>query len=153
MSEGNKPHVLLIDDEQVVRELLQKFLERNGYAVFTACDGVDALQVVKARNIGIIISDIVMPRMDGLEFLKHLRKFNKQAQVIMITGQPSLGGCVESIVEASCEYLIKPIEREDILRCVQNAEKQLENRSNKLQDYLNEADCPPSEENTEDPPV
>ena len=120
-----KMKVLIIDDEADVRERLQNILERKGYSVFTAGDGVEGLAIVKETIIDIIYCDIVMPRMDGIEFLDNVRKFNPRAEVIMVTGCSTMERCVASIEKSACAYLIKPLRVSDILESLSKAVRRI----------------------------
>jgi DNA-binding NtrC family response regulator len=120
--------ILVIDDEAAVRESMKNMLERKGYRVFTAEDGVEGLQQVRDHAIDIIYSDILMPRMDGLKFLENVRQYNLRAEIIMITGSSTVGRCVEAIEKNACDYLTKPVTVKDILESIKKAERRVKDK-------------------------
>jgi two-component system response regulator AtoC len=112
--------VLVIDDEIEIRELIEEFLKTGGHKVKTAEDGDDALEVVKKGGIKCIISDIKMPRMDGIEFVSNLRKIDANVPVIFCTGLcPSLNE--KTILEGISNILIKPINFNELKSAVEMA--------------------------------
>lgn len=125
---ANPIKVLLLDDEAEVIQLLAKYLTDRGYSVFTANNGEDGLKIMETTQIDIVICDIVMPKMDGIEFLKSVRAYNATAQIIMITGQPTFENTLKVVENAACQFLIKPVSREDILKSLQKAEAYLKDK-------------------------
>jgi len=121
----DKMKVLIIDDDADIRERLKNILERKGYSVFTAADGMEGLKVVEGTIIDIIYCDIVMPRMDGLEFLDNVRKFNPRAEIIMVTGCSTMERCVAAIEKSACAYLVKPLRVADILESLSKAVRRI----------------------------
>jgi len=79
-------HILVIDDENLIRSLFRQFLETSGYSVALASDGREGLQMMKQQKPDLIITDIMMPEMDGLELLMHIKKQNLDIPVIAISG-------------------------------------------------------------------
>lgn len=124
--------ILIIDDEIDIRERLKRILERRGYSVLTAEDGLDGLRKVKEEGIDIVYCDIVMPKMDGLEFLKNIREFDLKAEVIMVTGHSTMDRCVESIEQNACGYLTKPLRVVDILNNLSRAERRITEKKEML---------------------
>ena len=104
-----KQKVLIIDDEEDIRVHLKKMLESRGYYCFAASDGQEGLDLVKEHDIEIIFSDIMMPGLNGLDFLKAVHNYNLAAQVIMVTGKTDLDSCLEAVENGACGYLIKPV--------------------------------------------
>ncbi|MCK5580275.1 MAG: response regulator [Candidatus Omnitrophica bacterium] len=120
--EKSKISVLIIDDEEEPRELLKKYIERHGYSAFTADNGLAGIEMLTRHEIGIVFCDIVMPKMDGIEFLREVQKNKWQVKVIMITGNPTVENCLDSYKNDACHYLLKPTHREEILQCLKKAE-------------------------------
>jgi DNA-binding NtrC family response regulator len=131
--ENKKIKILVIDDEVDIRESMSRILERNGYSVLTAQDGEEGLKTVGEHDIDIVLCDIAMPKMDGIEFLKKIRKFTLKTEVIIITGQSTVDRCVEAIEQNTCGYLIKPLKVEDILDNIRRAEKRVEEKKKMLE--------------------
>jgi len=109
-SQDAKQKILIIDDEEDIRVRLKKMLETRGYYCFAASDGQQGLDLVKEHDIEIIFSDIMMPGINGLDFLKAVHNYNLAAQVIMVTGKTDLDSCLEAVEHGACGYLIKPVQ-------------------------------------------
>ncbi len=126
MESLDKIKILVIDDEEEARLFLKKALERRGYYVMTASDGEEGLEKIKEHEIEIILCDIIMPKLNGIDFLKKVRHYNLAAQVIMMTGKASLNNCVEALEYGACGYLIKPVETKDVFDLILTAERNIE---------------------------
>lgn len=85
MSHSN-PKILLVDDEELLREGVQEMLEMQGFSVISAANGELALACVKEQDIDLIITDLVMPKMDGIDFVQQLRMINPDVPVIVVSG-------------------------------------------------------------------
>ncbi|MGZ8255489.1 MAG: response regulator, partial [Burkholderiaceae bacterium] len=112
------PLVLIVDDSLTVRKITSRLLTREGFAVLTAKDGVDALQVLAEHMPDVILLDIEMPRMDGFEFTKTLRNEPKQAHIpiIMITSRTADKHRTRAAELGVDLYLGKPYQEEELLR-------------------------------------
>ena len=120
--------VLIIDDDADVRERLSSILMRRGYVVLTAQDGLEGLNIVKDNAIDVIFCDIVMPKMDGLEFLNKVHEITLRAQVIMVTGLPSVEWISESIEKNAVEFMVKPLSIDDVFNSLNRAKGRLQER-------------------------
>jgi DNA-binding NtrC family response regulator len=129
--------ILIVDDDPIVADSLSEHLRREGYGTATACDGNEALSMVEAANapaavhrgdgdapFGLIICDMNMPRRDGLELLKIIRKQFASIAMIMITGFGKIEGAVETIKLGAVEYLTKPIVDDELRIAVGKAMQQ-----------------------------
>jgi len=102
--------VLIVDDNGEIRALLARRLRRLGYSVGEAGDGVEALVQVEAAVPDVVVTDMAMPRLDGLGLLKELREKNPELPVIVLTGQGSLGNAIQAVREGGVfDYLLKPL--------------------------------------------
>ncbi|MDR1691569.1 MAG: response regulator, partial [Rickettsiales bacterium] len=99
--------VLIADDDIKLLNLIKTYLQNNGYQVFTASDGKEALKATDLYLFDIIISDWMMPKMDGLEFVKQLRKKNS-VPVLMLTALSELDNKVDAYENGIDDYLSKP---------------------------------------------
>jgi DNA-binding NtrC family response regulator len=116
--------ILVVDDDKGVREALTEYLKTLGYEVFTAEDGEDALTKYRNGECQIILADLIMPKVDGMEFLKRIREVSEDVIFLMITGHPSIGTAVESINRGADDYITKPFHLEDVkLRITKALEK------------------------------
>ncbi|MBU1998723.1 MAG: response regulator, partial [Candidatus Omnitrophica bacterium] len=134
--------VLIIDDEDDVRERIRNILQRRGHTVFTAGDGQEGLDILKKEEVDIVYCDIVMPNMDGIEFMKRVKEFNLKTEFIMVTGCSTVDRCVESIEQNACGYLIKPLNVEDILKNLSEAERRIEQKREMLKRALSAKEQP-----------
>ena len=115
------PKILVVDDEQSIRAMLEIYLEREGYAVSCACDGEDALARCGRGFFDVIITDIKMPRMDGITLLQRVREFSPETIFIMITAFGSFETARESMHEDAYDYITKPFYVEDIKNKIEAA--------------------------------
>ena len=118
--------ILVVDDEIGIRQSLKKILEKEGFEVVTASNGEEAFKVIRGGDIDLLISDIRMAGMDGLELLKVSKSVSPYTEVIMITGYASVDTAVDSMKQGAYDYITKPFKKADILKAVQKAiEKQI----------------------------
>jgi DNA-binding response OmpR family regulator len=102
--------VLVVDDEVQAVDLLREFLSAKGYEVITASDGDEALRKVKEERPHLILLDILMPKMDGLEVLRRLREIDKEVGVIMITGVNEQEIARQAMALGAFDYIVKPLD-------------------------------------------
>lgn len=106
--------VLVVDDEGAIRYSVTKTLERVGYQVVTASSGEEALEIMAGQNFDVVLTDIRMPGISGVDLLARIKEQSPDAIVILMTGYASLGTAVESLRLGAHDYLIKPSTSEDI---------------------------------------
>jgi signal transduction histidine kinase/DNA-binding response OmpR family regulator len=114
-------HVLVIDDEVQLRDLLQTFLGENGYGVETAEDGRAAIEKVKAARFDVVICDLKMPGMDGIETIGRIREIRSDIQFIVLTAHGSFESAIESLRAGVFDFLPKPLLLKDLLFSVRMA--------------------------------
>jgi len=107
-------HILVVDDEKSMRDLLSEYLNGYGYEATCAVNGQDALQIYKEGYFDIIISDLIMEPMDGLELLNNVKAINPDAIFIMITGHPSIKSSIEAMKKGAKDYITKPFNVDEI---------------------------------------
>ena len=115
--------ILVVDDEKSIRISLREFLAADGYHVELAADAQEALQLLNVHDFDVVVSDIVLPRINGIELLQAIRTAAPFAQVIMVTGEPTAGTAAEALRAGAFDYLAKPVGKSAILRAVGNAAK------------------------------
>ena len=108
-------HILVVDDEQIIRESLSFILKKEGYDVEEAANGKDALLKHGANPFDIIITDIEMPEMKGVDLLKQIRQRTPQTLVVIITAFGSVETAVLALREGAADYILKPINFDDLL--------------------------------------
>ena len=124
----DKKRILVVDDERHIVRLVQVNLERAGYEVLTAYDGVEALEKVKSEDPDMVVLDVMMPRMDGFEVLKNLQA-NPQTQnipVIMLTAKAQDADIFKGWASGVSSYLTKPFNPRELLVFVERIFQSLE---------------------------
>jgi len=106
--------VLIVDDEENIRQILTEYLTEFGYEVACAVNGQEALQIYRKDNYDIILSDLVMRPMGGLELLHEIKKVDPDVLFIMITGYPSIESAMEAIKIGARDYITKPFNIDEI---------------------------------------
>lgn len=118
-----KSKILVVDDEEVVRDLLLKRLERRSYHVETAEDGNIALEKIRVSFFNLIMTDLKMPKVDGMEVLKKIKEINPYIEVIIITGYPTIESAVGAIKIGAFDFICKPFDLEGlestVIRCLE----------------------------------
>jgi DNA-binding NtrC family response regulator len=114
--------ILLVDDEGTVREVMKMALEAWGYDVWVAENGEEALSIIGVEEPQVVISDVIMPRMDGLSLLRRLKRLDPRIAVILFTAHPSVRDAVSAMKEGAEDVLTKPI---DFIRLRQELERLL----------------------------
>ncbi|MGA8247587.1 MAG: response regulator transcription factor [Nocardioides sp.] len=112
---STKPHVLVVDDDKAVRESLRRSLEFNGYAVSLAADGAEALAGIGGLVPDVVVMDVMMPRLDGIETTKALRKAGNHTPVLVLTARDAVGDRVEGLDAGADDYLTKPFALQELL--------------------------------------
>ena len=112
-----KAKVLVVDDEALVRESLRDWLTESGYEVFTAENGFQALEFIDRERMGVVLADLVMPGMDGIELMKRAKETHPNVAVIIITAYGSITTAIAAMKEGAYDYIEKPFcpERMELL--------------------------------------
>jgi len=109
------PRVLVVDDDRAVRESLRRSLEFNGYDVALAVDGAEALASISRTPPDVLVLDVMMPRLDGLETTRALRAAGNDLPILVLTARDSVGDRVEGLDAGADDYLTKPFALEELL--------------------------------------
>jgi two-component system, NtrC family, response regulator AtoC len=115
--------VLIVDDEENLRLVLRTFLRRHGYEVEVAASGEEALKMIDSFGPDIIVTDVRMPRMGGLDLLSTLRAKGSEATVIVMSAYGSHEQALEAITQGAYDYVSKPFAPEEVLLCLRKAEE------------------------------
>ncbi len=110
--------ILVVDDEPAVCHMLNKFLTKKGYDVYSAFDGEEALSVVKEKRPHIVLLDIKMPKMNGIECLKRIKEIDKEVGVIMITAVKQEETGREAMKLDAFDYITKPLSLKYLEDCL-----------------------------------
>ncbi len=121
---NKKKSILVVDDESIVRVSCKRILEPEGFLVDLAADGYEAIELIKKQSYDIIITDLKMPKMDGLEVLQWIKKNSPASKVIVITGFSTPEIAERSVEAGATKYLEKPFTPETLISVVQSAMKE-----------------------------
>ncbi|MEP0848479.1 MAG: sigma-54-dependent Fis family transcriptional regulator [Phycisphaerae bacterium] len=125
---GEHARILVVDDAKPTLEVLQRNLASAGYAVFTAGGVAEAVEVLNKADIDLVITDLKMPKISGLDLVRHVRENLPDTEVMMITGYASIEGAVEAVKSGADEYLAKPFTDEELFSAVRRSLDKLANR-------------------------
>ncbi|WP_378954474.1 response regulator [Pelosinus sp. sgz500959] len=100
--------ILIVDDEQDVAVVLEDFLRMEGYEVSSTTSPIEALEMIKQQKYHIVLSDIVMPKMDGIDFLTQVKQYDALTQVIMMTGYSTMDKTMRCLEAGANDYILKP---------------------------------------------
>ncbi|UCD64628.1 MAG: response regulator [Candidatus Zixiibacteriota bacterium] len=114
-------NILVVDDEEVVLSLVRDALEDDGFRVATAPDALKALEIIEHDHIDLIVSDIRMPQMSGLELVEQVRKTHPKVEVIFTTGYANLNSAKGALRQGASDYILKPFELKEIRQAVSKA--------------------------------
>ncbi|MBC7961507.1 MAG: response regulator [Steroidobacteraceae bacterium] len=117
MLQANK-RILVVDDEENAREALSKILIHDGYDVSSVANGLEALNFLRSREVELIITDINMPEMNGLEFLRELHRNRPQSNVIMLTAYGEVESYLEAMNLGAFEYINKPVKYDELKKVI-----------------------------------
>ena len=115
MSPPPRPRVLVVDDDKAVRESLRRSLEYNGYDVSLAEDGAEALAGIGSAQPDVVIMDVMMPRLDGLEATRAMRTAGHDVPILVLTARDAVGDRVEGLDAGADDYLTKPFALAELL--------------------------------------
>jgi len=113
--------LLVVDDEGPIRQMFTDYFTSLGYQVVTAKSGRDALEKFVPGAFDCVLCDLMMPEMDGIEFLQELRVQDRTTPFLMMTGYPSLESAVDAIKRGAYDYITKPVNLEDVYYKIERA--------------------------------
>ncbi len=114
---GSK-RILIVDDEENARVALSKILTHEGYDVLSAKNGVEALNCLRSKDVELIITDLNMPEMNGLVFLRELNRSHPASRVIMITAYGEVESYIEAMTLGAFEYINKPVKYDELKKVI-----------------------------------
>lgn len=114
-------NILIIDDEKAIRKTLSEILSYEGYKIDEAGDGEEGLKKFKEKSYDVVLCDIKMPKLDGIEFLDKAREANPDVPVIMISGHGTIETAVEAVKKGAYDYISKPPDLNRLLITIRNA--------------------------------
>ncbi|MEI8216292.1 MAG: sigma-54 dependent transcriptional regulator [Eubacteriales bacterium] len=129
-----KNRVLIAEDEENILNLLERLLKKNGYITYGANNGKKALEIAKSNEIDIVITDIRMPEMDGIELIKEIKKMDPCIEVIVMTAFASVDTAIEAVRIGARDYIRKPFDIDEVISAIDKASIQVQhNEDNDIQ--------------------
>ncbi len=125
-----KKKILVVDDEIQTLEMLQMLLEMYGFEVFLAGNGHEALRVYEKEKPSIVLTDIKMPIMDGMEVLSKIKEINPMAEVIVITGHGDMDLAIKALNLDATDFINKPVQRKVLDQALKRAEERIQMAKN-----------------------
>jgi len=125
---SKKESIIIVDDAPDTLEMLQRNLSSENYLVFTASSVVEAIRLLESTPVDLVITDLKMPKVSGLDLIRHVRENYKDTEVMMITGYATIGGAVEAVKIGAEEYLAKPFTDEELFSAVEKTLNKLHMR-------------------------
>ncbi len=120
-----KISILVVDDEESVRDSLNLWFTEDGYRVACAEDAKKALSMLESETFNIILADLKMPGMDGLEMLRRIKALDKDSIVIVMTAFASVDTAVKALKDGAYDYVTKPFDPDDLSHLIRNATMQI----------------------------
>jgi DNA-binding response OmpR family regulator len=132
------PRILVVDDEKVIREILSDFLSLEGYVVRAVEDGVEALKELQRRSYNLVISDLKMPNMSGLELIERITHLQIPVLTVIMTGFGTVETAIEAMKQGAYDYILKPFKVEEVVHIVQRGldRQRLQHENLRLKDAL-----------------
>jgi len=128
----DKMKILLVDDEERFLETTAKLLSKKGIQVDTANSGLKAMNILESKDIHVVILDVKMPGMDGIETLKQIKNMYPLIEVIMLTGHGTMDSAIDGLKSGASDYLIKPIDMDVLIKCAETAYQRLQVQDEKI---------------------
>lgn len=116
-----KPRILIVEDDTTQREIIQDILQTNGYEVTCCASGKQALVLLKEQHTDILLTDLRMPEMDGLQLLLAAKRTSPETEVIVMTAYATVNTAVKAMKDGACDYLAKPFDKDELLVVVDRA--------------------------------
>ena len=134
----DSPRILVVDDEKVIREILADFLTMEGYVVHTVEDGAQALEELHKRSYNLVISDLKMPNMGGLELIQKITEESIPVLTVIMTGFGTVETAIEAMKKGAYDYILKPFKVEEVIHIVQRGldRQRLQHENIRLKDAL-----------------
>jgi len=113
-SVGPKPRILVVDDEESLCTFMKLMLSKEGYDVVTSVSAERALDLVQADGVDLVFTDLMMPEMNGLEFVQKLRQIRPDAECVVMTAYASVDSAIEALKLGAADYITKPFKLDEV---------------------------------------
>src|SRR5271154_1965013 len=132
--------ILIVDDEEVLRDVLEAVLRREGFQVVLASSGEEALSKLDGEEIDLVILDIMLPGISGIDTLRSIRVSNPHLPVIIITAYSSIDGAIQAMKHGAFHYIPKPFKNEEVVLTVNKAleQRRLSRENERLKNELSD---------------
>ena len=111
----NMFNILVVEDDKNLKKLMVTYLKRNNYSTFEASNGIQALDIIDKQYIDLVISDIMMPEMDGYQLLNELRTSNYEIPIMLITAKSDISDKKQGFILGADDYMVKPVDMEEMV--------------------------------------
>lgn len=128
-----KVRVLLVDDEEQFVETLAQRLEARDFAVATAFNGDQALEYVRSKDVDVVVLDVLMPGLSGIDTLREMKRIRPLTEVIMLTGHATVETAIEGMKLGAFDYLMKPTEIEALVDKINQAQRRKAEQEERIQ--------------------
>ena len=108
-------NILVVEDDKNLKKLMVTYLKRNNYSTFEASNGIQALDIIDKQYIDLVISDIMMPEMDGYQLLNELRTSNYEIPIMLITAKSDISDKKQGFILGADDYMVKPVDMEEMV--------------------------------------
>src|SRR4249920_4066931 len=134
----DRPRVLVVDDEKFIRDIIADFLGMEGYIVRTAEDGTSAVNELERARYDMVISDLKMPKMGGLDLLKEVARTHPETLTVIMTGFGTVETAIDAMKQGAYDYILKPFKVEEVVHIVQRGldRQRLQHENLRLKDAL-----------------
>lgn len=119
----NRIPILLVDDDVDILKVYKKIMEIKGFSVCTVDNSYDAIDIIRKKDISVVVTDIIMPKLDGVGLLEIIKREKPNIEVIMLTAEGSISGAVEAVKKGAFSYLVKPTDIEELISNIKKAEE------------------------------
>ena len=119
VSTSDRPNILVVDDERFIRDILADFLSLEGYSVRTAADGSAAIEELRSSPYDLVITDLKMPKLGGLDLLKEISTSYPETLTIIMTGFGTVETAIDAMKQGAYDYILKPFKTEEMMHTVQ----------------------------------
>src|SRR5215210_2996471 len=132
--------ILIVDDEEVLRDVLDAVLRREGFDIIAASSGEEALSVLDSEEVDLVVLDVMLPGISGIDTLRAIRISNPYLPVIVITAFSSIDGAIDAMKQGAFHYIPKPFKNEEVILTVNKAleQRRLSNENERLKTELSE---------------
>ncbi len=114
------PSILVVDDELLIRDLLYDFFSGQGWQITVAENGAKALEVLRAKKVDLVLTDLRMPEMDGMDLTSRVRESYPEMPVVIMTGYPSVESAVAALRSRVADYVTKPFNINELYKTVES---------------------------------